>query len=200
VERVRAAPPLRRPALLANLAEAYLDKEPDLARRLLDEAVVDLPAGVAPPPWFAVPMYRLGDRERFEAALRGLDDDGRGEVWDALAREWDVDPTREFMAHASEGKAQNRQRILIEVAERRLKEGRGDEVPEPVRDIVASDPGAYGPLAIAARLAWAVGDRAGAARALRAMINAAFEGDERAAVELSLVASFWHCRVPGARP
>ncbi|WP_156963841.1 hypothetical protein [Muricoccus aerilatus] len=202
--RARAAPRIRRAALTAEATLLYLDLgDREMARTLAEDAAANLPDGLPMPSSLAVAFFRLGEQQRFVAALPLIDRTDRANVWYALVRDPSLEQDASVVAGAD---AWLRPHLLAEIALRRIAEGRGGEVPALVRAIIAGERigrdergpllGVNAVLAGAARLAQAVDDRALAAEALRLMAGAAFDAEHLAPQNLAAVASFWRRRMP----
>jgi hypothetical protein len=210
----------RTPFLLAGIAAAYVDLgDPAKGRLLLGEAIAALGSNRRLPSYIVILMYRLGDHAGFDAAMAAFGDDqdprwpgssSRGEVWTSLIRETDVDPTLAFVTHGAVGRfAIMKSNMLMELAIRRMQQGRHTAVPQLILAIAEADKdllaennndffktGAYQSLAAAGQLSHILHDRRGAAEVLRVMIDAAFANGRQASWQLAQVASFWHRRLP----
>ena len=205
VEGVGGLSEAKRLAAWVMIAVCELDDGDGVAaRRVVEERV---PMGSATPR-LAVLAFRLGLEGRFTAILGSMGYEERREVWAALLRERDVEPTDGFVARCLEGlEFWRRSAMLIDIGLRYLEAGLKERVAEVVREVVpieremlgntGFDMGDGEMLAAAGRLAWAVGDVEGARLVVRTMVEAAFESGDRAAAQLAAVASFWHRRVPG---
>lgn len=209
-QQVGSLPESKRPLALVMIATCALDSG-DAARsvRLVDRIVSS--ADSSAPRRLAVLLYRLGRREQFEDVLKRMGPGTRTEVWTALLREMDVEPTDLLVARSLEGLDFFQRSVeLVEVGFRRLQAGQKDRVSEVVRELVAlqremlentsNNMGDGELLAAAGRIAWEAGDREGAGLVLRTMVGAAFESGPIAPRQLAEVASFWHRRMPEAEP
>lgn len=209
-QQVGSLPESKRPLAVVMIATCALDNgDASRSARLVD-GIVSL-TGPATRARLAVLLYRLRQEEQFEDLLKGMSPGVRTEVWTALLRETDVEPTDLLIARSLEGLDFFQRSVeLVEVGFRRLQTGQKDRVSEIVREIVAlqremlentsNNMGDGELLAAAGRIAWEAGDRKGAELVLRTMIEAAFESGPLAPRQLAEVASYWNRRMPEAEP